>query len=59
MGFFQTTQMGWGVGACESVHAQTYTHRDTHTHSLRIMEDSESTAERVQGDRPVLCGGEG
>ena len=42
------------VGACEHMHAQTYTHRHTHTHSLRIMEDSESTAERVQGNRPVL-----
>lgn len=30
------------VGACECMHAQSYTHRDTHTHSLKIMEDSES-----------------
>lgn len=43
----------------EWVHVNVCIHRHTHTHSLRITEDSESTAERVQGNRPVLCGGEG
>lgn len=58
MGFFSKPPK-WLVWVHVKVCMHRHTHTEIHTHSLRIMEDSESTAERVQGDRPVLCGGEG